>query len=282
LGLILLIVLGTLIGFDLRPAGAFACGEGQHNEARATPKQIGVAPLEIGDSTSIFAAPILGHLGIEADAHGCRQASQGLQILSARRSAGTLPHVVVFALGANGAISSGQVASALGILGTERVLALVTAKRSPANNAEVRAAAAAHRDRVLLIDWDRFSSAHGSWFAGDGLHVNQAGASAYAHLIERSIRHYAFPPVHHLHLSTSAKGRKSCGPVRESGHRLRVYVLRGVDLATCATARSVVRQPPLDPFQGWNSFDWRPTHNGPWQWVYQRQDRRVTLGATAA
>lgn len=274
---VLLIMLGALIGLGLRPAGALACDEGKHNEARATPNQIGVAPLEIGDSTSIFAAPILGHLGIEADAHGCRQVSQGLQILSSRRSSGTLPHVVVFALGANGPISSSQVASALSIMGPSRVLALVTAQKSSASDAEMRAAAAAHRNRILLIDWERFSTPHGEWFAGDGIHVTPTGASAYAHLIERSIRHYAFPPVHHLHLPTSAKGHKACGAAREAGRRLRIYVLRGADLASCPTARSVVRRPPLDPLTGWWAFDWRPTHNGPWQWVYQRQDRRVVI-----
>jgi hypothetical protein len=278
LTLISLIVLLVLIYLGLRPAGALACDEAQHNEARATPNQIGVAPLEIGDSTSIFAAPILGHLGIEADAHGCRQVSQGLQILSSRRSAGTLPHVVILALGANGPITAPQVAGALSILGRGRVLAFVTARKSAASNAEMRAAARAHDDRILLIDWDRFSGSHGSWFAGDGLHVTYTGASAYAHLIERSIRHYAFPPVHHLHLPTSATGGKACGAARESGKRFRVYILRGAELAACPTARSVVRQSPLDPPVGWWAFDWRPTNNGPWQWVYQRQDRRVVIG----
>jgi len=58
-------------------------------------------PLVIGDSTMIFAAPLLAGRGFEADAHGCRQFSAGVAMLRARRHAHTLPRVAILALGAN-------------------------------------------------------------------------------------------------------------------------------------------------------------------------------------
>lgn len=261
---------------------ASACNELKHSSARAVPRHVGRAPLEIGDSTSIFAAPILGHLGIEADAHGCRQFSQGLQILSARRHSHSLPHVVVLALGANGPVSLGQIAAGSSITGRNRVLALVTPPRSSATDASMRLAAKRHPDRVLLIDWQRFSAGHGGWFAGDGLHVGQAGAHAFARLIKRTIRPFAFPPVHHLHLPHSAGGHKRCGVVHQSGRALSVVILRGDPLTSCVRARALVRAAPLVAHRSFQAYDWRATHNGPWQWVYLRRDRKVIVAAAPA
>ena len=59
----------------------------------------------------------------------------------------------------------------------------------------MRRAAGAHPNRVLLIDWARFSAGHGSWFGGDGLHVNQTGARAFARLIRRRVAPLVSPPV---------------------------------------------------------------------------------------
>src|SRR5918996_699185 len=87
------------------PSTADACGEFRHARARVRPSGVGRAPLAIGDSTSIFA----------------------VQMLRARRRAHTLPHVVALALGANAAVSRGQIAAALRVMGRDRVLALVTA-----------------------------------------------------------------------------------------------------------------------------------------------------------
>ena len=107
----------------------------------------------VGDSTLILAAPKLGALGLEADARGCRQFTAGVALLRQRRDAGTLPRVVVLALGANGPISDSAMGAALKAVGRNRVLALVTARRSPASDRQMYAAAHRHRNRVLLIDW---------------------------------------------------------------------------------------------------------------------------------
>ncbi|MCW3024431.1 MAG: acyltransferase 3 [Conexibacter sp.] len=233
--------------------------------------------MEVGDSTSIFAAPILGSLGIEADAHGCRQFSEGLSILSARRRAGTLPAVVVLALGANGPIANGQIAQALRIVGPARVLGLVTAPKSAVSDAKMRRAAAAHPDRVLLIDWAAFSAGHDSWFGGDGLHVGGPGAQAFSRLIRRKVAPFAFPPVEKLRLPRHSTRTTRCGTVRRNGRTSHVFIVRGRRSVLCRRARALARLPVLHPPAGWRSYDWRRTRNGPWRWVKARDDAKVVI-----
>src|SRR5439155_20367329 len=109
------------------------------------------------------AGPALGAPGFEADARGGRQFAQGVAMLAARRHARTLPPVAILALGANGAIAPGQIASALRIVGPHRVLGLVTARRSSVSTGRMHRAAHHRPDRVLLIDWVAFSAGHGGW-----------------------------------------------------------------------------------------------------------------------
>jgi len=262
----------TLLG----GGSALACGNDHHATARGVADHAGRAPLQIGDSTSIFAAPMLGALGIESNAKGCRQFGQALPMLEARRRAGTLPAVVVLSLGANGPIARGQIGRALAILGRSRILVLVTARQSPGSTGEMHRAAAAHPDRVLLVDWVRFSAGHGGWFGGDGLHVNPHGASAYAHLIRRAIAPYAFPPVRALRLPRHSTAAVACGSVRQGGRRHRVFIIRGHRAVLCARARELARRSPLRPADGWRTYDWRRTGDGPWEWV-QARGRRIVV-----
>jgi hypothetical protein len=272
------LVAAAVLGVAASPA-AGACGEPKR--ARATHhRYVGRPPLIIGDSTMIFATPVLGGLGIEADAQGCRQFGQGVAMLAARRHARTLPPVAILALGANGAIGGGRIAWALGVMGAHRVLGLVTPRNSATSRSQMRRAARRHRDRVLLIDWARFSAAHGGWFAGDGLHVNGAGATAFARLVGRSVA-FAFPPVGSLHLPARAGVAKRCGVVHRFGHPLRVYVVRGRGRVVCVRARALARRPPLRPIRNWSRYDWRRTHRGPWAWVYARRDRRAVVATIA-
>jgi hypothetical protein len=263
------------------PAGARACAAFKHASAVWPRHPVARAPLIIGDSTMIFAAPVLGRLGLEANAKGCRSFGEGVAMLAARRRAHTLPPVAILALGANAAIGTSQISAALGVVGPHSVLGLVTARRSAASNVQMQRAARRHRDRVLLIDWVSFSAGHGGWFGGDGLHVNQTGADAFAHLVRRSVAPFAFPPVRDLRLPHSTRQAKSCGVVHRFGHPLRVYVLRGRARVVCTRARTLVRRPPLRPIEGWQRYDWRRTRDGPWAWVYRRADRRAVVAAIA-
>lgn len=273
-----LVVLGFL---TLLASPALACNEARHSSAKSRPGHLGRAPLAIGDSTMILAAPSLGRLGIEADAHGCRQFSAGLSMLAQRRRAGTLPAVVILALGANGPIASGQIASALRILGRTRVLALVTPKNLSASRGRMHAAARAYPNRVLLVDWASISGRHPGWFDGDGLHPGYAGAAAFARLIRRGVAPVAFPPVKRLKVPRRARGSKACGTIRRAGRRARVYVIRGRSRMRCRTARALARRPVLRTGPAWRSYDWRRVPRSTWQWLYRRHDGRVIVGTVA-
>jgi hypothetical protein len=259
---------------------ANACNAGKYSRAKHVPGRVGKAPLEIGDSTSILGAPPLGRLGIEADAKGCRQFSQGLQILAARKRSKKLPHVVVVALGANGPIQDSQIKRALRIVGPGRVLALVTPPRSGSSAAAMRRAARRQPNRILLVDWASYSSRHGGMFSGDGLHPSYHGASVFAKLIKRSIAPFAFPPMKKLRLPLTPTGRKECGRTRQGGRLLRVYVLRGSDRVACSGAKVVAGRTPLKPNKRWQAYDVRAAGRGGWEWAYvKKSDRRIVIAA---
>jgi hypothetical protein len=145
------------------------------------------APLVVGDSTLLLAAPRLAQHGISADAHGCRQFDTGVEILSAHRHAHDLPTLAVLALGANGPVDGTQIGHALAITGPKRVLGLVTPVNSATTRAAMRRAAQRHPKRVLLIDWAGHAAGHPSWFI-DGLHPSHVGAAAFAHFITKRLQ----------------------------------------------------------------------------------------------
>jgi len=274
-------VLAALLAVLALAPSAYACDEGTKVQAAHGGSSGGRAPLVIGDSTMIFAAPVLGGLGLEADAHGCRPFAEGVSMLAARKANGTLPQVAVLALGANGGASAGAISSALGVMGPDRVLGLVTPRNTASAAAAMRTAAAQHPTRVRLIDWVSFSAEHGGWFAGDGLHVNHEGASAYAHLIKDAVAPLAFPPVADLKMPARAAGTTRCGAVQRAGRRYRVYVTLRKERIPCARARTLARTGGLR-VQGWRVYDWQRTGNGPWDWVLAREDHEVVVGLVAA
>lgn len=274
-----LAALAALAGSGLLAAPASACdvstrsGGVRHSPRDARP------PLVIGDSTMIFATPLLGRLGMEADARGCRQFGAGVAMLRARRHDRSLPRVAILALGANGPIARHAITEAVRIMGRRRVLGLVTPRRSPAAVAEMRRAARRHPERILLIDWVRHSRTHEEWLAGDGLHVTFAGAAAFARLVRRAVVPLVAPPVRSLRMPQIVDGRKGCGRVARFGRSLTVYVTRGDARITCARARAIVRRPPLRRIEGWRFYDWSRTGDGPWSDVYVRRDRKVVVAA---
>jgi lysophospholipase L1-like esterase len=154
-------------------------------------------PLAIGDSTMLLSLPGLAHNGFEADAHGCREFFQGLDLLAQLKARRALPHMVVVALGANGDVTGSDVGRALGLLGPHRLLVLVTPRElgggSGADAATERAEARRHPGRILLLDWVKYSGGHGNWFDPDGLHLLPAGVDAFTALIARVVP-YAYVP----------------------------------------------------------------------------------------
>jgi hypothetical protein len=268
-------VLATIALGGVASSSAEACDAGRRSVASGP--HVGRAPLILGDSTMIFAAPYLGGRGFEADAHGCRQFSAGVAMLAGRRRSGTLPRYSVLALGANGPVSESAVEGALHAVGPRRVLGIVTPRNRADSSASMRAAARRHPTRVLLLDWTAFSQGHGGWFGGDGLHVNDTGARAFAAFIARHSSP-EMPPVRLLHVPRSSQGTIACGTIRRLGRRLRVQIVRGAKRIRCARARHIARTPPLRHITGWRPYDWRGVRRGPWAEVYARLDRQVLVG----
>ena len=256
---------------------AGACETVRHAAARHDPTRVRRAPLIVGDSTLLLAAPYLGRLGIEADARGCRQLGAGIALLAARRRAHALPPVVVLALGANGPIGAGAIARALRVAGPYRVLGLVTPSRPAGGSAAaMRRAARRLPGRVMLIDWQAHSRTRGAIFAGDGLHVSDRGARVFAAFVRRRLEPFATPP-RALRVPRSAARARSCGTLRARGRLVEVLIGRGPAGVTCAPARRVVRLDPLRAIAGWRFYDFRHSGHRPWADVYVRADRRVVV-----
>ena len=164
-------------------------------------------PLAIGDSVMLGAVPQVARAGLEVNTRGCRQMSEGLRLLRARR--GTfLPSRVVLALGANWSISFRQLRAALRIVGPRRLLVLVTPRETGGGQSgdawAMRRAARRFPRRVRLLDWVRHSRGRSGWFAGDGLHLSRTGARAYARLLGRATR--MRPPVSRERRRDAARG----------------------------------------------------------------------------
>ena len=155
-------------------------------------------PLAIGDSTMLFALPSLGGEGFDVNAHGCRQFPEAIALLRALSRAGRLPHLVVVALGADGSVSDQDIQQTLAVLGSHRVLVLVTPLElggsAGPDAATVRRAGRHYRDRIHVLDWVAFSRGHGDWFQPDGLHLTFAGADAFARLLRQALA-WAAPPA---------------------------------------------------------------------------------------
>lgn len=146
----------------------------------------------------LLAAFNLAHAGFEVDAQGCRQYGEALQILGRRRAAGTLPHMVLIALGADGVVTRGDIGRALGLLCCDHLLVLVTNRElgggSGSDAQTAREEVARHPKRARLLDWARYSAGRGSWFQPDGLHLTSTGASVFTRFLSRAMA-WAYRPA---------------------------------------------------------------------------------------
>jgi hypothetical protein len=149
---------------------------------------LGSAPLAVGDSVMLGAAWRLTRAGFETDTRCGRSPSAGLAVLQRRRHRGTLPDVVVVALGTNAPLTSREIAAMLRVLGPRRKLMLVTPLRSwrEVNGGPLRRAARRHPSRVTLIDWSTLGARHPQWLWGDGTHLRPAGLPGYTRLVQRA------------------------------------------------------------------------------------------------
>lgn len=164
-----------------------ACGGTKHFSPRKRLVR-GRQPLAIGDSVMLGAARALSYRGFEVDARCARNPSEGLSILRQRRRRGTLPEIVVMALGTNIAISSRDIGQMLRTVGRRRTLMLVTPFREwhPFHTKPMRRVARRHPKRVKLIDWSARASGNRQWFWSDGTHLRPDGVRVYTRMLKRA------------------------------------------------------------------------------------------------
>lgn len=231
-------------------------------------------PLMIGDSGTLLAIAPLVRLGIEADARGCRPLSSAVDIMAARRRAGTLPRVVALHVGANGGVRRSLLRRALRIMDRNGRLGLVTPATTSAAAAAMRAFHRAHPTRTLLIDWA--ASGLAQRYGGDGIHIGYEGEAVLARFIARRVHPYT-PPVATVRFSQDPAKAKDCGPVHPGGRPRQVFIIRGRERSTCNLARDLAtaEQPELLRFFNW--FDWRFLGEPPWKDVYIRRDGKVIV-----
>jgi lysophospholipase L1-like esterase len=192
--LLLTLVVASLV--LLAPTAQAACGPHLHRDAARNLVGGKRPPFVIGDSVLAGAMPQVSRAGFEADAQCARQKGTGFAMVARRLHAGTLPRMVVWALGTNGPQTFADIARLRRMIGSTRVLVVVT-PRGPvpwtgSTAAAYRKAAARWRN-VVAADWARYSSGRRSWLAPDGIHLQAAGAAGYARLLRSMLRHYPQP-----------------------------------------------------------------------------------------
>jgi hypothetical protein len=186
-------VVMVALAISVTPAQA-ACGQRTTDTARHWTGG-GAPPLVVGDSVLYDVAPALAGLGFQVDAMVCRQFDQGLQLLAGRGR--TLPHLVVLALGTNGSVSLAQIGTALHILGSGRLLGLVTPHNGvvPSDVPTMFEAQRQHPGQIVVLDWNRVAGGHANWFAPDGIHLGgQAGINAFARMVATLLPFAVRPP----------------------------------------------------------------------------------------
>ena len=190
------LVAASLVALALLvPAGADAgCGKTRHF-ASTSDAGMGQAPLAIGDSVLLGAAEETAAAGYDVDVRGCRQMTEGLDVLRKHARTDGLPRVVVIALGSNSSITRADVRTALRILGPDRILGLVTPREvrgTPYTDAAaLRAAARRWPRRIALVDWVKHTKHHRGLTYTDGIHLTNAGQRAMANLLKAPLERVA-------------------------------------------------------------------------------------------
>jgi hypothetical protein len=190
---------------------AFGCKKIHRGQAAVNPNPKGPPPVTIGDSTMILPIPNLDAVGFSVNARGCRGFKEAVNIARKLKAKGHLPHLVMINAYGNGGVNPGLISEALDVLGSKRVLGLITAYNAdtgdpPAPDTDVLfKAARQYPHRIFVLDWVRYSRSHhsaeptpGAWFLPDLFHPNYTGAQAYADFLAQALplaRTGHFPPL---------------------------------------------------------------------------------------
>ena len=153
--------------------------------------------LAVGDSVMLGAASPLKALGFTVVARESIQFDEVVPRVAALVQQGTVPDLVVVALGTNGTIDEDDAQEMFAALGPVPTVILLTihVDRSwvPANN-ELIHAIDAQFDNVHVLEWEANAAGCDAWaqgmglagncFASDGFHLSAAGADYYVQLIK--------------------------------------------------------------------------------------------------
>ena len=153
--------------------------------------------LAVGDSVMLGAASSLKALGFAVVAQESIQFNEVVPQVAALLQQGSVPDLVVVALGTNGTIDEDDAQEMFAALGPVPTVILLTihVDRSwvPANN-ELIHAIDAQFDNVHVLEWEANAAGCDAWaqgmglsgncFASDGFHLSASGADYYVQLIK--------------------------------------------------------------------------------------------------
>ena len=148
----------------------------------------------VGDSVMLGAVPLLKSTFPNGyfDAEVSRSHYPLLEILSSRAAAGILQEPVVIAIGTNNPLPMQAAQQAVELCGDRQVFWITTTNNWQFNNTETILSLAETYDNVTIIDWDTASDDHPEYFVSDGIHLTEAGCTAYTKLIRDTITERLF------------------------------------------------------------------------------------------
>jgi len=143
----------------------------------------------VGDSLMVGATPYLEELlpGISVDGRVGRPMPEGMGILDELAAQGEIREYVVLGLATNAGVTVEQFDKIIETVGPDTTIVIVNAygDRSwiPGGNEQVELAAAKYPGQIVIADWNALIGEHPEYIGGDGIHANDAGKQAWAHMI---------------------------------------------------------------------------------------------------
>jgi lysophospholipase L1-like esterase len=149
----------------------------------------------LGEGTRPYLPGALRGWKVSQSVSVSRFLDEGVSIV---RNRGSLPGVIVFALGTNNDASQAStfrnsVEAVLGIAGRTRCVVVPNIVRPPVGGRsysgfnQALADVAKHHDNLRVVDWAKLVSRNRGWLAGDGVHVNATGYQARARAIANQV-----------------------------------------------------------------------------------------------
>jgi peptidoglycan/LPS O-acetylase OafA/YrhL len=156
------------------------------------PPPAGQGVTVIGDSIMVDAAPYLQASlpGVTIDAQVGQQLYQVQNAVAQLRSEGAVGNRLILELGTNGPFSVSQLETLLNALGPSQKVVLVNTRVPQPWQAQVNATiadVAQTYPNTVLVDWYNDSAAYPQYFYPDGVHLDPAGAKAYAALLVQAL-----------------------------------------------------------------------------------------------